>query len=312
MTSQKDTRRFFNATSADTTLTLEIYDVIGDMDLFGNGITASAVSDAIAQAGAHDNVTLRINSPGGDCFEGVAIYNLLKTHGKPVNVIVDGLAASAASLIAMCGDTITMSVGSMLMIHPAQGLAMGDAKTVREFADTLDKVSDSIADIYVAQTKLSKQTILDMMNVETWMSAQEAVDNKFATAVSKDAAKITNAFDLSCFKNTPIELKVQTKEVDGEDLTAEDFVYAGNPHDVSTWSLPYHFSTEQKTQSHLRDALARFNQDQVIPESHKPEAWAKLLRLCGQYGIEVSSKEEPTNQHYYSIRLKKLEIERQR
>src|ERR1700677_44946 len=103
----KDARRFFNATEADKVLTLEVYDVIG-ADFFGEGITASAVSDAIAQAGEHDCIALRINSPGGDAFEGVAIYNLLKNNAKPVNVYVDGLAASAASIVAMSGDTINM------------------------------------------------------------------------------------------------------------------------------------------------------------------------------------------------------------
>ncbi len=119
----KDSRRFFNAAQTESVLTLEVYDVIG-ADFFGDGITASAVSDAIAQAGSHDSVALRINSPGGDAFEGVAIYNVLKNHGKPVNVYVDGLAASAASIVAMAGDTICMGTGAMMMIHPAQGCAM--------------------------------------------------------------------------------------------------------------------------------------------------------------------------------------------
>jgi ATP-dependent Clp protease protease subunit len=277
----KDARRFFNAAQAENVLTLEVYDVIG-ADFFGDGITASAVSDAIAQAGQHDSVALRINSPGGDAFEGVAIYNVLKNHGKPVNVYVDGLAASAASIIAMAGDTICMGTGSMLMIHPAQGMAMGDAKAVREFADTLDQVSASIADIYVERTKNTKKSVTEMMNAETWMSAKEAVKNGFATSVADNAKTVSNAFDLSTFKNVPEELKnvVKTREVDGEHLTASDFVYAGNPDDPSTWSLPYKFASDEKTKSHLRDALARFDQDVVIPEAHKAEAYAKLVRLC--------------------------------
>jgi ATP-dependent protease ClpP protease subunit len=308
----KDARRFFNAAQTANVLTLEVYDVIG-ADFFGDGITASAVSDAIAQAGAHDSVTLRINSPGGDAFEGVAIYNVLKNHGKPVNVCVDGLAASAASLVAMSGDTICMGTGSMMMIHPAQGCAMGDAKTVREFADTLDKVSESIADIYVARTKNSKKSVVDMMNAETWMSAKDAVKNGFATEVS-DGKKVSNAFDLSAFRNVPEELKnvVKTREVDGEHLTASDFVYAGNPDDPSTWSLPYKFASDEKTKSHLRDALARFDQDEVIPEAHKAEAYAKLVRLCKEYGIEVSQRGKAKNEVDYSIRMKQIQIEKRK
>ena len=80
----------------------------------------------------------------------------------------------------------------------------------------------------------------------------------------------------------------KTKEVAGEHLTAGDFIYVGNPDDTSTWSLPWHFSTEEKTKSHLRDALARFDQDKVIPKAHKPEAHAKLVRIAKQHGIDVS------------------------
>ena len=294
----KDARRFFNATQTEKVLTMEIYDVIG-ADMFGDGITASAVSDAIAQAGEHDCINLRINSPGGDAFEGVAIYNLLKNNGKPVQVNVDGLAASAASIVAMSGDKICMGTGSMMMIHPAQGMAMGDAKAVREFADTLDQVSASIADIYVERTKNSKKAVTEMMNAETWMSSKEAVKNGFATEVVSNSA-VANSFDLSAFsfKNLPAELKnvAKTREVDGEHLTAGDYVYVGNPDDTSTWSLPWHFSTEEKTQSHLRDALARFDQDEVIPEAHKAEAHAKLVRLCGEHGIQVSKTGKAKNE----------------
>jgi ATP-dependent Clp protease protease subunit len=310
----KDSRRFFNAVASDKVLTLEVYDVIG-ADMFGNGITASAVSDAIAQAGHHDSISLRINSPGGDAFEGVAVYNVLKNHGKPVNAYVDGLAASAASIVAMAGNTICMGTGSMMMIHPAQGMAMGDAKAVREFADTLDQVSASIADIYVERTKNSKKSVVEMMDAETWMSAKDAVKNGFATEVSGN--KVSNSYDLSTFqfKNTPEELKNQaqkTREVDGEHLTAGDYIYAGNPDDPSTWSLPYKFASDEKTKSHLRDALARFDQDEVIPEAHKPEAYAKLVRLCKEYGIEVSQRGKPKNEVDHSIRMKRIELEKRR
>jgi ATP-dependent protease ClpP protease subunit len=310
----KDARRFFNAASEGKCLTMEIYDVIG-ADFFGDGITASAVSEALAQAGDHDSINLRINSPGGDAFEGVAIYNVLKNNGKPVTVDVDGLAASAASIVAMAGDKIRMGTGSMMMIHPAQGMAMGDAKAVRDFADTLDQVSASIADIYVERTKNSKKSVTEMMNAETWMSAKEAVKNGFATEVA-DGKKVSNVFDLSQFKNVPAELKneAKTKEVDGEHLTAGDFIYVGDPDKTDTWSLPWHFSTEEKTQSHLRDALARFDQDEKIPEAHKAEAYAKLVRLCKEHGIDVSKKKNEAEYDGWNIdlRLKQIQVEKRK
>jgi ATP-dependent protease ClpP protease subunit len=293
-----DKNKFFNAKQTGNTLTLAFYDAIGAADFFGDGITPQMVSEAIAQ-GDYSDITLRLNSPGGDAFAGVAIYNVLRASKKPVNVIVDGMAASAASIIAMAGDTITMNQGSVLMIHEAQGAAFGDKATMVKMADTLEKVTGSIADIYATRTGTAKKDVLAMMADETWMDSTDAVAKGFATTVSKESA-IANSFDLAAFsfRNVPESLRneAKTKEVDGEHLTAGDFVYVGNPDDASTWSLPWHFSTDEKTKSHLRDALARFDQDEVIPESHKAEAYAKLLRLCKEHGIEVSRKGNPKNE----------------
>ena len=195
----------FSAKSSGDSLSLDIMDVIGN-DWFGNGVTGQAVSDAIKCSVVQEHHPEH-NSPGGDLFEGVAIHNLLKATGKPVNVNVLGLAASAASLVAMAGDTCTMQLGSQMMIHRALAMAAGFSDDMRKMADTLDQVSDSAADLYVARTGLSKDKVLDMMKAETWMSADQAKANGFATAVSKDQAKVSNSFDLSMFRNVPAELK---------------------------------------------------------------------------------------------------------
>jgi ATP-dependent protease ClpP protease subunit len=305
----------FKAQAGEGCLNLEIYDVIGQ-DFFGEGITASMVSDAIKNAESLNGVHVSLNSPGGDLFEGVAIYNLLKACGKPVSVNVLGLAASAASLVAMAGDTITMQLGTQMMVHEAIAITAGFAADMRKMADILDSVTASAADIYVAKTGLSKEKVLALMADETWMSPEDAMKNGFATSISKNQG-VKNSFDLSVFKNVPQELKnlAKTKEVDGEHLTAGDFIYVGDPDKTDTWSLPWHFSTEEKTKSHLRDALARFDQDKVIPESHKAEAYAKLVRLCKEHGIEVSEKKnEAESPADYKIPLlrKRLEIEKRK
>ena len=302
----------FSAKASGDALSLDIMDVIG-ADFFGEGITASTVKDAIASAKEYKSITLNLNSPGGDLFEGVAIYNTLKATGKPVNVNVVGLAASAASLVAMAGDTVTMQLGTQLMIHEAMAMTAGFAADMRKMADTLDQVSASAADIYVARTGLSKDKVLALMAAETWMNPEQAKADGFATAISEQKGKYNNSFDLSAFKNTPAELKnvTKTKEVDGEHLTAGDFVYVGNPDDTSTWSLPWHFSTEEKTQSHLRDALARFDQDEVIPEAHKAEAHAKLVRLAKEHGIDVDTKKNAASWDI-DLRLKKIAVEKRK
>lgn len=201
---KKPTNRFFNSAAKGNTLTLSFYDAIG-ADFFGDGITATMVQEALNQADYTD-ITVRLNSPGGNAFEGVSIYNLLHSCGKPVNVVVDGLAASAASIIAMAGDTITMNDGSMLMIHEAQAIAMGDAAEMLKMADTLKAVTGSIADIYVSRTKTDKPEVLALMAAETWMDANDAVSKGFATATTKSSA-VKNSFDLGVFKNTPEVLK---------------------------------------------------------------------------------------------------------
>ena len=287
-----NTTRFFNAARKDDTLEICIYDQIGQ-DWLGNGITAQMVKDELD--GDYKKVLVRINSPGGDAFEGITIYNLLSDCGKPVDVVVDGAAISAASIVAMSGQTVTMNTGSQMMIHNAISIAAGNSTELRKLAETLDSVSGSIADIYVSSTGLPKDTVLAMMEKETWMSASQAKDQGFATAISSNA-RVSNSFNLSRFANVPKEFLVdnaaaKTKEVDGEHLTAGDFVYVGNPDDTSTWSLPWKFSTAEKTESHLRDALSRFDQDKVIPKAHRDEVWAKLVRLCKANGIKVDEKD---------------------
>ena len=266
------------------------------------------VSDAIkSNAEGLNGIHLSLNSPGGDLFEGVAIYNLLKATGKPVTVNIIGLAASAASLVAMAGDTITMCRGTQMMIHEAFAMTAGFSDDMRKMADTLDNVTASAADLYVAKTGLSKDKVLALMKEETWMTPEQAKANGFATNIS-DAKAVKNSFDLSVFKNTPTELKnaAKTKEVDGEHLTSGDFIWVGDPDKTDTWALPWHFSSDEKTKSHLRDALARFDQEQKIPKSEKPEAYAKLVRLCKQHGIEVSEKK---NESDYKISLLQKQFE---
>src|SRR5690348_2927540 len=193
--------KFFNEADA---LTLEVYDVIG-ADFFGEGITAKSVSEALN--GSKGPVNVRINSPGGDAFEGIAIHNVLRSSGRPINVVVDGVAASAASIIAMAGDARTMATGTMMMIHNAMMFSIGDAAEMRKAAEVLDAVSGSIADVYAQRTKNDKQKVLDWMSAETWMTPQEAVDRGFADKMSGDKPKAKNEFDLSIFKNAPEALR---------------------------------------------------------------------------------------------------------
>lgn len=168
------------AASTDDSV-ISILDPIG-ADFFGNGVTARRISAALRSIGANP-VTVHINSPGGDFFEGLAIYNLLRAHSKDVTVKVLGVAASAASIIAMAGDRIEVPLAGFLMIHNAWVMAVGDRNDLRDFADTLDQFDSAIASVYAARTSKEPKAIGKMMDKETWIGGQDAIDQGFADAL---------------------------------------------------------------------------------------------------------------------------------
>ena len=136
---------------ADNAAELLIYDVIGE-DFFGEGVTGTKVKDKLDALGDVDDITVRINSPGGNVWDGLTIFNLLKEHPAQVHVHVDGLAASAASAIAMAGDLITMGEGAMMMIHNPMALAIGDANAMLKTVDMLRKVETQMIGIYARRS----------------------------------------------------------------------------------------------------------------------------------------------------------------
>lgn len=155
------------------------------------GIDAKTVKARLDAIGKKDVVVL-LNTPGGDAFEGIAIYNLLREHKGRVTVAVLGLAASAGSIIAMAGDQIRMHEASQLMIHSAWGLVAGNKNDLREFADTLDKMDAAMAGLYASRTGIPADKVKAMMDAETWMSAEEAVEAKFADIIVADEKKKKN------------------------------------------------------------------------------------------------------------------------
>jgi len=181
------------ANGADTDTTISLFDVIGEDGWSGGGVTANRISAALRSIGNKD-ITVRINSPGGDMFEGIAIYNLLRAHPARVTVEVLGWAASAASIIAMAGDDIRMGLGSFMMVHNAWGVVIGNRHDMREAATLFDQFDAAIADIYQARSGMKRADIEQLMDAETFMAAAQAVEYGFADVV--DDAEIhpeTNA-----------------------------------------------------------------------------------------------------------------------
>ncbi|EKH4577892.1 Clp protease ClpP, partial [Escherichia coli] len=156
-------------------------------------------------------------SPGGDIFEGLAIYNALKNHPAKKIVHIEGMAASMASFIAMCGDHIVMPENAMMMIHAPRGVTAGVSGDVRRFADLMDKLGDTMAETYAGRTGRSKQEITSMMEAETWMDGNECKANGFADEVipAITAMARIESKRIGDFSNMPEKIKSMISQKTG-------------------------------------------------------------------------------------------------
>lgn len=211
--SESENIDFRVSASADgTTVDVHLYDVIGWPFIEAQDLLYQIPKNAKA-------INVYINSPGGDVFEGMAIYNFLIGHKADVNISVDALAASSGSLVAMAGDRIEMKPASFMMIHNPYSMMVGDAEEMRKEADLLDKISNVFAEAYGAISGKSTDEFLEMMKEETWFTPQEAIDAGLAHEIAGQtepgadnggqAALIPSAmFDLiSVYENVPQALR---------------------------------------------------------------------------------------------------------
>jgi ATP-dependent Clp protease protease subunit len=187
-----------------------IYDEIGAF-----GIPAKAFLDELKALGPVAELTVRINSPGGSVFDGVAIYNALKRHEAAITVWIDGIAASIASMIAVAGDEVVMPENAMLMLHDPSGLVMGTASDMRAMAEALDKMKAGMVAAYRDKSGRDNAEIEALMEAETWLSGQEAVDLGLADRVEKPV-RMAAHFDLSRFRNPPQLVATLTSSIPQE------------------------------------------------------------------------------------------------
>jgi ATP-dependent protease ClpP protease subunit len=163
---------------------IRIFGDIGD-SWWGDSVSAAQFAEDLTEIGKVAQLEVRLNSPGGDMFDGVAIYNTLRNHPAKVTAYVDGLAASAASVIAMGADELVMGTGTQLMIHDAWALSVGNADDMRAQAAVMDQLSDSMADIYADRAGGTAAEWRDSMREESWYGADEAVKAGLADRVVK-------------------------------------------------------------------------------------------------------------------------------
>lgn len=167
------------AADSDDERSISVYDVIGQDYWSGDGVTAKRIAGALRSMGKGP-VTVNVNSPGGDMFEGLAIYNLLREHDGEVTVKVLGLAASAASIIAMAGDTVQIARAGFLMVHNAWVMAIGNRNDLQEIAATLKPFDDAMAGVYAARTGQDVKSMAKLMDKESWIGGEAAVEDGFA------------------------------------------------------------------------------------------------------------------------------------
>ncbi len=212
--------RFEAIKAAAAPTVVELYDEIGYW-----GVSAKDFRDQIRDI--EGDFTLRVNSPGGDVFDGIAMFNDILAHKGKVRVEVVGIAASIASVIAMAGDEIVIASNAFFMIHNAWTMAWGNRHDMRDTADVLEQIDEAIARTYVGRTKSGIRSLREMMDDETWLNADAAVDKGFADKLlAVEAAPSDGAqarFDLTgVFNKVPDALRWTAQEVDAETLTYRD------------------------------------------------------------------------------------------
>lgn len=193
---------------------LLIYGPIWGNKVFDGEVAPGAIRDALKKLGDVETIKVYVNSKGGDVFAGNAIHNILRRHPAQVIVYIDGLAASAASVIAAAGDRVIMPKNSMQMVHRAWSFSMGNAIQFEEFAGTLRQIDETLIAVYMEKTKLSRERIVELVDAETWMTASEAVAMGFADELEEAKAVAASVdgdvlvmngerMDLTMFRNPP-------------------------------------------------------------------------------------------------------------
>jgi len=207
-------KKFWNwIKNEDNTRTLTLDGVIADESWFGDEVTPKAFKSELING--EGDIEIWINSPGGDCIAASQIYNMLMDYKGNVTVKVDGIAASAASVIAMAGTTVQMSPTSLMMVHNPLTVAIGDSEEIQKAIAMLDEVKESIINAYEIKTGLSRAKLSRLMDAETWLNANKAVELGFADEVMfedkrKNNQNETYAFSRRAVTNSLLD-KLKTK-----------------------------------------------------------------------------------------------------
>lgn len=220
--------KFWSFRNENGNAQLHIYGPIDSMDWWGDEITPNTFKSELDALGDVSELSVYINSDGGDVFAGQTIHTMLKRHKAFINIYIDGLAASIASVIAMAGDKVYMPRNSMMMVHNPWTIAMGNSSDFRKMADDLDSIRESLIAAYQEKSGMERDAIIALLDAETWLTADEAVNLGFADEVEQQkeiAASLQSGtlkingqeMDLKKFKHAPKMIVTSNQTTDSPD-----------------------------------------------------------------------------------------------
>lgn len=278
--------KWYNLAKVNNAVEIDIFDEIG-----GWGVYASELKDEVKSlVDPSDELIVNINSPGGSVFEGIEIYNYLKSIDNKVTVKVNSLAASIATVIALGADELQISESAFFMIHNPWSMAMGEADDMRKQADTLDKIKETILSIYEKNSNLDRERITAMMDEETWLTGSEAVEYGFADQLTegvKVAAMATTNI-INEFKNIPKGLKMAEEQKE----TVLDKIKALLSGDETNNELQERYSELTEEVKALKEANADLEATNKELESTLEEAYNTLKTEKDNKVAEVNAKVE--------------------
>jgi ATP-dependent protease ClpP protease subunit len=255
---------------------LLIYGDIGE-SWWGEGVEAKNVVKEL-QSIDTKNILVRVNSYGGSVADGLAIYNALKRHSAKITIVIEGVAVSIASLIAMSGDTIEIAENAMLMIHAPWGSSAGNSKEMRDYADLLDKYAESMASSYMSKSGKSREDVLLLLTdgEDHWYNASEAVEEGFADVLTEEL-QIAASFDLSRFKQKPAAIaaaynkpkaKVEAKPIEETQMTDEEkkAAAAKAEKELKTQTAKNTLKAEDQRKTGVRAAFSPFMKNEGMQE----------------------------------------------
>ena len=254
-------RKFWNWVKNEgelsTERTLFLNGEISDETWYGDEVTPQLFKDELNSDSG--DITVWINSPGGDVFAAAQIYNMLRDYKGHVTVKIDGLAASAASVIAVAGDTVLVSPVAMMMIHNPATVAMGNTKDMEAAIAMLNEVKESILNAYVDKTGLSRNKLAKMMDEETWFNAKKAVELGFADKVLFDKEDEDEKKSSKKIEQEPEPEKKEegesTKEGDEEDEKKKKFPFQQNSYAYSARNVADSFLSKVKNTAHCEPQI---------------------------------------------------------